>query len=38
LFDIWTFPQIDYSLKTWVERLSEDMKKAGCKIRWTSWI
>lgn len=22
LFDIWTFPQSDYSLQTWVNRLS----------------
>ncbi|CAE8681829.1 unnamed protein product, partial [Polarella glacialis] len=26
LFDIWTFPQTDYSLQTWVNRLSADVE------------
>ncbi|CAJ1458627.1 unnamed protein product [Effrenium voratum] len=28
LFDIWTFPQTDYSLQTWVNRLSVDVNES----------
>jgi hypothetical protein len=27
LFDIWTFPQHDYSLETWADRLSSNLRK-----------